>query len=185
MNDESIVALFWDRDESAVAEAQKRYGDYCLYIAGNVLRDDGAAEECLNDALLAAWETIPPKRRENLKAYLGMLVRTAAVDRSRRLKARKRSPESLESLEELGSLAAVFDVEEAADAREVSRLISDHMRTLGEAERNVFIRRYWYYDSIEAICERYGFGKSRVKMMLKRTRDSLAEYLKREGHYEY
>lgn len=185
MEDEVIVGMFWNRDESALAETEKRYGDYCLSIAANVLRDDGAAEECVNDALLAAWESIPPKRPENLKAYLGMLIRHAAVDRARRGNARKRCPAAVESYEELGEIAAAFDVEQTVGARELSRSITDYLRTLDEDERNVFIRRYWYYDSIAAICERFGFGKSRVKMMLKRTRDSLAEYLKKEGHYEY
>ena len=185
MNDEAIVAMFWNRDENAVAEAEKRYGGYCLHIAKNVLCDDGAAEECVNDALLAAWESMPPKRPENLKAYLGMLIRHAAVDRSRRGTARKRSPDSLESLDELGELAAASDVEQTVGARELSQLITDFLRSQGEDERNVFIRRYWYYDSIDAISERFGFGKSKVKMMLKRTRDSLAEFLRREGRYEY
>ncbi|MBO4583538.1 MAG: sigma-70 family RNA polymerase sigma factor [Clostridia bacterium] len=184
MEDEVIVGMFWNRDENAVAEAEKRYGDYCLRIAENVLRNKSDAEECVNDALLAAWENIPPKRPENLKAYLGMLARSAAVDRARRLNARKRRPRSVESYEELGEIADAFDVERTVGARELSRLITDYLRALEETERNVFIRRYWYYDSIAAICERYGFGKSRVKMMLKRTRDSLTEYLKKEGSYE-
>ena len=185
MEDELIVNLFWNREESAVAEAEKQYGGYCLHIAGNILRDSHDAEECFNDALLAAWESIPPNRPANLKAYLGILVRNAALDRLRRSGARKRRPETLESFEELGDLAAVFDVEKIADANELSRLITAHLRTLGADERRVFIRRYWHYDSIAAIAERYGFTQGKVKMMLKRTRASLAEYLKKEDNYEY
>lgn len=185
MKDEAIVKLFWNRDESAVAEAEKQYGGYCLRIAENVLRDAHDAEECFNDALLAAWESIPPNRPANLKAYLGILVRNAALDRSRRSGAQKRRPETLESLEELGDIAAAFDVEKIADANELSRLITAHLRTLGADERRVFIRRYWHYDSIGAIAERYGFTQGKVKMMLKRTRASLAEFLKREDNYEY
>ena len=185
MEDEAIVNMFWNRDESAVAEAEKRYGGYCLHIAGNVLRDSHDAEECLNDALLAAWESIPPNRPANLKAYLAALARNAALDRSRRSAAQKRRPETLESLEELSELAAAFDVEKIADSRELSRLIAAHLRTLGEAERRVFIRRYWHYESIAEIAARYGFSKGKVKMMLKRTRDSLADFLKKEDNYEY
>ncbi|MBO4453309.1 MAG: sigma-70 family RNA polymerase sigma factor [Clostridia bacterium] len=185
MEDEAIVNMFWNRDESAVAEAEKRYGGYCLHIAGNVLRDSHDAEECLNDALLAAWESIPPNRPANLKAYLGILVRNAALDRSRRSAAQKRRPEALESIEELGDLADAFDVERIADANELSRLITAYLRTLGAAERRVFIRRYWYYESIAEISERYGFTQGKVKMMLKRTRDSLADFLKKEDNYEY
>ncbi len=184
VNDESIVALFWNRDESAVAEAQKQYGAYCRYIAENVLGDERDAEECVNDALLSAWNSIPPKRPENLKAYLGMLVRNASVNRRLRNNAKKRLPKSLDSLDELGEIAAFRDVDGEVGARELARLISDFVRSLGTTERNVFIRRYWYYDSIDEICKRCGFGKSKVKMMLKRTRDSLAEYLKEEADYE-
>lgn len=184
MNDESIVALFWSRDESAVAEAQKQYGSYCRYIAENVLGDARDAEECVNDAMLSAWNSIPPKRPENLKAYLGMLVRNASVNRRLRNNAKKRLPKSIESLEELGEIGAIRDVEQDVRARELSRVISDYVRSLDKTERNVFIRRYWYYDSVDEICERYGFGKSKVKMMLKRTRDGLAAYLKKDDNYE-
>ncbi|MBR5942869.1 MAG: RNA polymerase sigma factor [Clostridia bacterium] len=184
MNDESIVALFWNRNESAIAEAEKRYGNYCLYIAENVLCDARDAEECVNDAMLAAWNSIPPKRPNNLKAYLAALVRNASVNRRLRNTAKKRLPKSLESLEELGEIAAFRDVEQAVGGRELSRLVSNYLRSLDNTERNVFIRRYWYYDSIDEICKRFGFGKSKVKMMLKRMRDGLAEYLKKEYNYE-
>lgn len=183
VNDENIVALFWNRDESAVAEAQKQYGSYCRCIAENVLGDARDAEECVNDAMLSAWNSIPPKRPENLKAYLGMLVRNASVNRRIRNNAKKRLPKSIESLEELGEIAAFRNVEQDVGARELSREVSEYLRSLGETERNVFIRRYWYYDSIDEICKRFGFGSSKVKMMLKRTRDGLAEYLKKEDNY--
>ena len=185
MNDENIVALFWNRDESAVAEAQKQYGDYCLYIADNVLHDARDAEECVDDALLAAWNSIPPNRPESFRVYLGTLVRNAALDRWRRGNAKKRKQASVSSLEELQELASACDVEQTVGANELSRLITEYLNTLGEIERSVFVRRYWCYESIESICERYGFGKSKVKMMLKRMRDDLAAYLKKEGHYGY
>ncbi|MBO4584627.1 MAG: sigma-70 family RNA polymerase sigma factor [Clostridia bacterium] len=185
MNDETIVGLFWNRDESALAEAQEQYGAYLLYIARNLLRDEHDAEECLNDALLAAWDSIPPNRPENLKTYLGMLARDAAINVLRRRNAKKRKAESVGSLEELTELASACTVESALGERELARLISAYVRSLGEPERGVFVRRYWYYDSIESICDMYGFGKSKVKMMLKRTRDGLAAFLKEEGNYEF
>ena len=185
MNDESIVALFWKRDESALAETEKRYGAYCSYIAKNVLRDAHDAEECVNDALLAAWDSIPPNRPENFRVYLGALVRNAALDTLRRRNAAKRKPVSVGSLDELGEIASAFDVDDAVGANELSRLISDYLMTLDETERAVFVRRYWSYEPLDMICRRYGFGKSKVKMILKRARDGLAAYLKKEGHYEY
>ena len=185
MKDSEIVKLFLDRDESAPAEAEKQYGGYCLYIARNVLRDVRDAEECLNDALLAAWESIPPQQPDNLKLYLAKLVHEAALDRRRRNNAQKRRPDSLASFDEIEELVADCGAETAIGELELSQLISDFLRSRAETERNVFIRRYWYYDSVGAICRRYGFGRSKVKMMLKRTRDSLAEYLRKEGQYEF
>lgn len=182
MNDETIVREFLDRNEDAVAESKKRYGTYCLCIAENILHDKADAEECLNDALLAAWNSIPPQRPKNLKTYLGKLVREVAIDRWRKNRAQKRNADGMIlSLDELEEMVGESAVEEAVEVEELSRKISDFLRSLRETERNVFVRRYWFYDPIEKICERYGFGKGKVVMMLKRTRDKLAEYLKKEG----
>lgn len=183
MNDEALVQAFWDRDEDAIRTAKKQYEPYCLYIANNVLHNSLDAEECLNDALLAAWNSIPPQRPGNLKTYLGKLIREIAVDRWRRNRAQKRiSPESLVSLDELEELVGSSTVEEAAEEADLAHEISVFLRRLPETQRDLFIRRYWYYDSIDQICKRYGFGKSRVTVSLKRTRDKLAEHLKKEGY---
>lgn len=185
MNDSEIVGLFLERNESAPAEAEAKYGNYCLYIARNLLGDEGDAEECLNDALLAAWNSIPPQRPENFKAYLGKLAREAAIDRLRFNNAQKRRPESLASLEEFAGAIPDRDPESVADKVELAAQISEFLRSEGELERNVFIRRYWYYDTIDAICAGYGVGRRRVKTMLKRSRERLAAYLRKEGYNEY
>ncbi|MDO4842623.1 MAG: sigma-70 family RNA polymerase sigma factor [Phoenicibacter congonensis] len=185
MNDSEIVGLFHDRNGSAPAEAETKYGSYCLYIARNLLGDEGDAEECLNDALLAAWESIPPQRPENLKAYLGKLTREAAIDRLRFNNAQKRRPGSLASLEELANVVPGCDPESSIARLELAEHISEFLRSEGETERNVFIRRYWYYDTIDAICAGYGLGRRRVKTMLKRSRERLAAHLKKEGYNEY
>ena len=183
MNDEALIQRFWDREETAIQAAKKQYEPYCLYIAQNVLRNRQDAEECLNDALLAAWNSIPPQRPQNLKTYLGKLTRELAVDRWRRNRAQKRiTPDSVAPLDELEELVGESRVEETAEAAELSQLISRFLRTLPETERSLFIRRYWYYDSIEQICKRYGFGKSKVTVALMRTRNKLAAYLKKEGY---
>lgn len=185
MTDAEIIKLFLNRDESALAEAEKQYRDYCLYIARNVLQDERDAEECLNDALYAAWKSIPPQRPENLKTYLGKLVREFAVDRWRSNNAQKRNPGSLSSLDELEELIADCGADTAIGEIELGQLIREFLLTEGATERNVFIRRYWYYDPIDAIAERYGIGISKVKMILKRVRERLSAYLKREGYNEY
>ena len=185
MTDAEIIKLFLNRDGSALAEAEKQYRDYCLYIARNVLQDERDAEECLNDALYAAWKSIPPQQPENLKTYLGKLVREFAVDRWRSNNAQKRSPGSLSSLDELEELIADCGADTALGEIELGQLIREFLLTEGATERNVFIRRYWYYDPIDAIAERYGIGRSKVKMILKRVRERLSAYLKREGYNEY
>ena len=183
MHDKVIVQKFWDRDERAISESKKRYENYCLYIANNILSDRQDAEECLNDALLAAWNSIPPQKPKNLRTYLGKLIREIAIDRWRKNKAQKRiSSEFLVSLDELEGIIGENEVDSSIEEAELSRLISLFLRSVRETERNVFVRRYWYCDSIRSICGRYGFGKSKVLMMLKRMRDKLAEYLKKEGY---
>ena len=182
MNDE-LVNRFLCRDEDAIAEAKEKYGAYCAYVARNLLRDELDAEECVNDALLSAWKSIPPNEPENLKTYLGKLTREAAIDRLRWNTAQKRySGAELQPFDELEEVIGGGSVEDHAEAVDLARAISAFLRGIGETERKVFIRRYWYFDSIEVICLRFGFGKSKVKMTLKRTRDSLAEYLRKAGY---
>ena len=182
MDDRAIVQMFLDRNEDAVSEAKKQYEDYCMYIANNVLRDRLDAEEVFNDALLAAWNSIPPQNPANLKTYLGKLTREIAINRWKKNKRQKRIPSEItQSLDEIAEMVSGGDFEEGLEQAELSREISRFLFSIDETKRNVFIRRYWHYDSIESICQRYGFGKSRVLMMLKRTRDDLARHLKKEG----
>ena len=182
MNDQAIVKKFWDRDEDAISDSMKQYKDYCLYIANNVLHDRQDAEECLNDALLAAWNSIPPQKPENLRTYLGKLIREIAVNRWKKNRRQKRIPsEIVQSLDEIAEMVSDGDFDAELEQAELSHAISRFLYSVDETKRNVFIRRYWHYDTIDSICKRYGFGKSKVLMMLKRTRDDLARYLKKEG----
>ena len=183
MDDETLVRMFWDRDERAIDRVREQYEPYCRYIAQNVLHDRLDTEECLNDALLAAWNSIPPQKPQNLKTYLGKLIREIAVDRWRRNTAQKRiAPTALVPLEELEEMMGEASVEAHVEEAELSRLISVFLNTLPETERLLFIRRYWYYDSIQQLCARFGFGKSKVTVTLMRTQNKLAKYLKKEGY---
>ncbi len=183
MNDDVLVREILNRNEAGLASAKTQYGAYCLYIANNVLHSEQDAEECLNDALLAAWNSIPPQQPENLKTYLGKLIREIAVDRWRRNTAQKRiAPTALVPLEELEEMMGEASVEARVEEAELSRLISVFLNTIPETERLLFIRRYWYYDSIQQLCARFGFGKSKVTVTLMRTRNKLAKYLKKEGY---
>ena len=182
LSDTATVKKFFDRDESAIADAKRDYESYCKSIANNILNDPRDGEECVNDAFYAAWMSIPPNKPENLKAYLGKLTRDKALDILRKNTAQKRDIASSVPLDELEETVGGFSVEDTVTGSELSRIISDFLLSQKSSYRKVFVRRYWYCDSVSDICERYGYGKSKVLMMLKRTRDQLAEHLKKEGY---
>lgn len=182
MKDEEIVELFRERSEKAVEKTQTKYGKYCLYIARNILGNDEDAEECVNEALLAAWNSIPPNKPENLKTYVGRLTRNVSISRWRMIRSEKRCPSEFSvSLEEIEEIAVDDDFDAKADEKILSKAISDFLRSIPEDERNIMIRRYWFNDPLKSICDRYGFGESKVKVTLKRSREKLAKYLKKEG----
>ena len=183
MKDDAIVALFFERNEDALTCSKREYEGYCKYIANNLLHSAEDAEECFNDVLLAAWNSIPPQKPECLKSYLGKLTRNIAVDLLRNKDAQKRvPPENVAPFDELEAVIGENDVDETVGEKELSLLISAFLRTQKEEARNIFIRRYWYYDPIDSICERFGCKRSKVLVTLKRTRDKLAVFLKKEGY---
>ncbi|MBQ6677472.1 MAG: RNA polymerase sigma factor [Clostridia bacterium] len=185
MDDHMIVRMFLDRDENALTEAGDKYKTYLSYIANNILHDRQDSEECLNDALLAAWNSIPPHDPEDLRTYLGKLTRDTAIDRLKTKTRKKRIRSDLvRSFDEIEEIFSGGDLSSEIEAEELSREISRFLYSIDEVKRDVFVQRYWYCDSIETICARYGFKKSRVYVMLKRTRDALAEHLKKEGFIE-
>ena len=183
MKDGEIVELFLERSERALGELQTKYGRYLFSISKGLLGNEQDAEECVNETLAASWRSIPPQRPDNLKAYAGKLCREISISRFRSLHAKKRAQsEYAMSLEEIADVIG-DDGEPATEVETeaLSRALSEFLRTIPEVERNMMIRRYWYNDSIKSICERFSFGESKVKVTLKRTRDKLAKYLKKEG----
>ena len=183
MTDREIVLLFRSRDETAIEQVQQAYTLYCLSIASRILSDAADAEECINDVWLAAWNSIPPNEPERLATYLGKLTRNIAIDRVRAKGAQKRCTEQYAlSLDELGEIIPGGSVPEThVHAAELERAISAFVRDLPEAQRRVFLCRYWYLDSIEQISTNFGFSTSKVKSMLHRTRAKLLSHLKKEG----
>lgn len=182
MEDDQILALYQARDEAAIVETQRKYGRYCFAIANNILQNSEDAEECVNDAFRGAWDTIPPSRPTVLATYLGKITRQTALNRLRHRNAEKRGGgETAAALEELGEcVPSGQSIDEHLEAEELTRAINAFLAGLTAEERRVFLRRYWYFDSISAISTRYGFRQSKVKMMLKRTRDKLLRQLKKE-----
>ena len=184
MNDLQIVELFWDRNESAIQEAQTKYGAYCAAVASHILDSREDIEECVSDAFLGAWNAIPPHRPVVLSAFLGKLTRRLCLKKLRQSGAQKRGAGALrESFEELSDcIPAGTGPEELLEAAELALVINRFLASLPDADRRVFVCRYWYFDSIEEIASRFGYSQSKVKMKLKRTRDRLADHLRREGY---
>ena len=183
MNDKNIVDLYFSRDEDAITQTDKKYGRYCYSIAYNILTNKEDAEESVSDTYMTAWRTIPPRRPSVLSTFLGKITRHISIDRWRERSAYKRGGgEVTLALEELEDcVAGLQNVEMEYERKELIRAYVKFLDTLPITERRVFLCRYWYVDSIEAIAEKFGFSQSKVKTMLHRTRVKLRKQLAEEG----
>ena len=183
MDDSAIIELYFDRSEQAILETDKKYGGYCYSIAYNILSNREDSEESVSDAYLAAWNTIPPRRPNFFSAFLGKLTRHISIDRWRKLGAKKRGGGEITlALEELETCVDVHNTENTFERKELTRVLNQFLSALPEPERNVFVCRYWYLDSIQAISEYSGFTRSKVTSMLHRTRGKLRSLLEKEGY---
>ncbi len=186
MEDREIIDLYWQRNPEAVTETGKKYGGYLQTIAFHVLRSREDAEESLNGTYYEVWNSIPPLRPVNLQGFLGQITRRRAIDRWRRDRTKKRGGDVMTlALEELeGCIPGGDTPEEQLQAKELGRCIDQFLRMLPVRERQVFIRRYWYMDSIEELCRGFGLGQSQAKSMLFRTRKRLRSYLEERGAFD-
>lgn len=183
MEDQKIVELFFDRSELAIEKTREKYGALCAWVAGNMLSDPQDVEECVNDAMLALWNAIPPAKPQLLGAFAARVTRNQARNRFTYQAAQKRDMAQRLPLAELEPyLADSRDVELEVQGRELTRCIERFLQTLDGESRNMFLRRYWFFDSVEQIAAGFGVTKSKVKMRLLRTRTKLREYLIQEGY---
>ena len=183
MEDDQIIGLYWERSEAAISETAKKYGRYCRRIAFNILQNDTDSEECVNDAYLRAWNVIPPHRPNSLSAYLGKITRNLSLNRYRHNTAQKRglwqTSAILDELEDC--VPAPGDVEQIVDDIVLVEVLNRFLAALPEDSRKVFMRRYWYFNSVKEIAKGFGMSESRVKMTLLRARNSLKAQLEKEG----
>jgi len=184
MDDEVILDLYWDRNESAIRETEKKYGAYCRSIAWNILRDKADTEETLNDTWMKTWDAIPPQRPNVFSVWLGTITRNLSINRLRRADAKKRKAHRLElSYEELQEcVPGRDDMEAYFSAQELGALLDEFLRQLPLKDRCVFLRRYWYMDTGREIARRYHMTEAGVKSNLHRTRIKLREFLQKEGY---
>lgn len=181
MEDHSIVELYFARDEQAIKETDEKYGRLCLGIALRILGNREDAEECLNDAYLGVWNAIPPARPKRLSAFVCGIIRNLSLKRLEYLGRQKRNAAVLVSLEELEEILPDRSDEVSLDDGALAELISSFLRTQKEETRNIFLRKYYYFDSIEEIALRYGISQSKVKSALFHTRKRLKAYLIKKG----
>lgn len=177
MTDQELLALYCARSEEAVAETQAIYGAYCKSIALRILGNEEDAQECLGDVWLRVWQAIPPERPIHLKGWLGAVTHNRAVSL---LRARKREPGQTE-LAALELAQALGGPEESLDARELGKAVSAFLHAQPRDRRGVFLRRYWYGDSVEEAAGWAGWSVSKTKTVLFRMRGKLRAYLEKEG----
>lgn len=183
MEDSQILALYFARSENAIQETDRKYGRYCYRIAYSILASRQDSEESVNDTYLSAWNSIPPRKPAQLATYLGRLTRNISIDRWRGTNAQKRGGgEAALALDELSQcVSGQPDIEEAMIQKEVIASLNRFLASLSEEERDVFLCRYWYVNSMEEIARKTGFSLGKIKSMLHRTRKKLAANLQKEG----
>ena len=185
IEDEIIIDRYIVRDESAISYTADKYGKQLVAIANRICDDMDIAEECENDTYLRAWNSIPPHEpRGYFFTFLAKITRNLALDRYRESNRLKRSAAIVELTGELSEIIAGNDDATAnAESEELKNYINSFLRKLHKEKRNVFIRRYWYMDSVAEIADRYGISEGKIKTILFRVRNGLRQYLKKEGYY--
>lgn len=184
MDDRAIVELYHRREERAIAETDKKYGGLCRSIALRLLGVREDAEECVNDTWLGAWNSMPDNRPQYLAPFLGKIARRLAFNRFRAGRAEKRGGGELPLvLEELGNcVPAAPSAAQAVEDGELEAEIVRFLRALLPRDCDIFLRRYWYGESLAEIAGRYCLKLNTVKTSLYRTREKLRRHLEQEGY---
>lgn len=178
MTDEEIIELFYSRSDMAIAALSAKYRVYCSSILRRFLSDDRDVEECLSDVWLSIWRSIPPARPEHFKGYVATVARNRAIAKSRE---NGRHPETVEDTAlELASCLPAGDVHTQLEQQELGKAVSRFLTTQKPETQRLFLRRYWYSDSVEDTAAFMGWSVSKTKTRLFRTREKLREFLKKE-----
>ncbi len=183
MNDERIVELYASRNEDAIAETQRKYGRKLNRLSFCIVRNEEDADECENDTYLKAWNSIPPQSPKTyLFSYLGKITRNLSINRYNRNHADKRCANIVELTQEMEAcIPSPSDDGMKISESDLSQVINRFLFSLKETERDIFVKRYWFCDSIKEIAFDYDFSESKTKSMLMRTRNKMKKYFEREG----
>lgn len=181
MDDSYIIELYLARNEQAIKETDVKYGRLCFRIAENILGNKEDSEECVNDTYWKVWSLIPPTIPNNFMAFISKIVRNISLKKNEFIYAQKRTPNVNVAFEELEYILSDDGIANEFGEQDIARLIDDFLRNEKESVRNVFIRRYYFFDSIKEISECYLFTEVKVKNILYHTRKKLRKYLEKEG----
>ncbi len=180
LDETEIVKLYFSRDENALSATRQQYGGLLKKLVFGILRCEQDCEECLSDVYFRLWSTIPPLKPDSLKAYALKIARTEALMKLRSQKARKRGRGLNVSLSELEDILPDKNIPDGSE-NEIKEIISDFLGELGGDARIIFVRRYWFFDSVKEIAERFNFSESKVKSSLRASREKLRKRLEDEG----
>lgn len=182
LEDNEIIELFWQRSQQAIMETDGKYGGRLKSLSMNILHDREDAEECVNDTYHATWNTLPPQRPNYFFAYLAKLARNFSFGKYDYYHAQKRDVTVVELSDEIENcIPSPNDLEQKMDSKEIGRIISEFLYTQPPEMRMVFVRRYWYMDSVKDISLAFHSSESKVKSILFRMRNKLREHLEKEG----
>ena len=184
MEREPILALLLARREEAIGAMKTQFGQRLMMTAMNILGDREDAEETVSDTYLAVWNCVPPKEPVPLAPFVYRVGRNLALKRLRENSAQKRDSRLELSLAELENCIPAQSLEDEADARELGRAIERFLATLPKESRIIFLRRYWFGDSVKEIAAALGLRQNTVTVKLSRTREKLRTYLQKEGHID-
>lgn len=181
MEDRQIVDLLFSREEQGIYEMDQKYHGYCQSIAWHILGSPEDAEECVNDTWLQTWSCIPPHRPDSLQAFVGKITRRGAIDRYRKRNAARRPDTHLVDVEqETEEVQGAWNaVEQELEQKELADLLNHFLARLPERDRDIFVRRYWYMDSLEEIATRHRRSVGSIRGNLYRNRRKLKEFLEK------
>ena len=179
MQDNEIISMLEDRDESAIVQLALSYGRLLRRIAENILRSSEDAEECVNDALLKVWNTVPPVKPQSLCSYAAMVTRGLAINRYNSHHADKRAHNTT-PLDELADFLTTGETpEDSIEAQALAEAINAFLAKLDADSRILFIRRYWYCDSMASLASRLNISENNLNVRLYRIRRKLKQHLER------
>ena len=182
MEDSAIIALYFDRNEDAIRETDKKYGAFCRKVAFNILSVNEDTEECVSDTYMKVWNLIPPERPIKFMAWLGKIVRNTALSMYTKLHAKKRFNGMELMLDELSDcIPSDVSLEKELEDKEITEAINTWLKSISTEERYLFIRRYWYGNAVNELAKQQKVSPHTITQRLYRIREKLKVYFEKES----